>query len=161
MSQHESIEKQQQQEKQETAVDEYSYLAESTLRIRELHDAERKLVLLVETAGDALTVLSDDASKDADADQVVREHATAFRGLASRYFGLVNDIQRCLRDNVRYLQKSGSITSSTRESIPFHASVAGHQKELEVWTAAVGLIHQRVQVMNQIAHEKSSDTMSE
>lgn len=64
------------------------------------------------------------------------------------------DIQLALRDNVRFLRKTGSIAMSTTKSIPFRATVAGQQKELEVWTAAVETIHQRVEELKRIAHEQ-------
>ncbi|KAI9498182.1 hypothetical protein BDB00DRAFT_784246 [Zychaea mexicana] len=130
-----------------------SYLAESTLRIKDLHEAEKKLVLLVESAGDAMAILCDDSPQDQDADQVVRNEVVAFRELAARYFTLVNDIQLSLRSNTHYLRKSGSIAMNATRSIPFRESVSGEQKELEVWTAAVEMIHQRVQELKRIAEE--------
>ncbi|KAI9271503.1 hypothetical protein BDA99DRAFT_533991 [Phascolomyces articulosus] len=130
-----------------------SYLAESTLRIQDLHEAEKKLVLLVETAGDALANLCDDAPQDQDQDQVVRESVIAFRELAARYFSLVNDVQLSLRSNTRYLSEQGSIGMTTTRSIPFRESVSGEQKELEVWTAAVETIHQRVRELKEIAQQ--------
>ncbi|KAI8144044.1 hypothetical protein BJV82DRAFT_608134 [Fennellomyces sp. T-0311] len=133
-----------------------SHLAESTLRIKDLHEAEKKLVLLVETAGDAMAILCDDAPQDQDADQVVRNEVIAFRELAARYFTLVNDIQLSLRSNTRYLRKSGSIAVNATKSIPFRESIAGEQKELEVWTEAIETIHQRVKELQQIAQEHRS-----
>jgi hypothetical protein len=51
---------------------------------------KKKLVLLIETAAEALAILSDDAPKDENTDQFVRDRAMSFRDLASRYFSLVN-----------------------------------------------------------------------
>ncbi|KAI7858470.1 hypothetical protein BDC45DRAFT_498422 [Circinella umbellata] len=127
-----------------------NYLAESTLRIQDLHEAEKKLVLLVETAGDGLAILCDDAPQDQDTEQVVRDSVIAFRELAGRYFSLVNDIQLSLRSNTRYLSQQGSIGMATTKSIPFRESISGEQKELEVWTAALETIHQRVRELKEI-----------
>ena len=44
----------------------------------------------METAGDALGILCDDAPQDQDTEQVVRDSVVAFRELAGRYFSLVN-----------------------------------------------------------------------
>lgn len=84
-------------------------MAESTMRIKDLYQAEKvgsisnfsimnqgliyqckKLVLLIETAAEALAILSDEAPKDENTDQFVRDRAMSFRDLASRYFSLVN-----------------------------------------------------------------------
>lgn len=46
------------------------------------------------------------------------------------------------------------MTPGTNRSIPFRASVAGYQKELEIWTAAVKTIHERVEHIRRIAHER-------
>ncbi|KAF7731278.1 hypothetical protein EC973_000694 [Apophysomyces ossiformis] len=130
-----------------------SYLAESTIRIKDLHEAEKKLVLLVETAGDVLSVLADDGPNEENPDQAVRERAMQFRELASRYFSLINDVQLALRNHTRYLTKVASIAPITSKSIPFRASVAGQQKELETWAAAVGTLRQRVETIKRIAQE--------
>ncbi|KAG0175735.1 hypothetical protein DFQ28_003213 [Apophysomyces sp. BC1034] len=128
-------------------------LAESTIRIKDLHEAEKKLVLLVETAGDVLSVLADDGPNEESPDQAVRERAAQFRDLASRYFSLINDVQLALRNHTRYLTKVGSIAPITSKSIPFRASVAGQQKELEIWASAVGTLRQRVETIKRIAQE--------
>lgn len=47
-------------------------------------------MLLIETAAEALGILSDEAPSDMDTDQFVRNRAMSFRELASRYFSLVN-----------------------------------------------------------------------
>ena len=39
---------------------------------------------------------------------------------------------------------------TTTKSIPFRESISGEQKELEVWTAALETIHQRVRELKQI-----------
>ena len=44
----------------------------------------------METAGDALGILCDDAPQDQETEQVVRDSVVAFRELAGRYFSLVN-----------------------------------------------------------------------
>ena len=44
----------------------------------------------METAAEALSILSDEAPNDQDTDQFVRDRAMKFRDLASRYFSLVN-----------------------------------------------------------------------
>lgn len=47
-------------------------------------------MLLIETAGEALAILSEEGTQEENADQFVRERALAFRELSSRYFSLVN-----------------------------------------------------------------------
>ncbi|RCH80153.1 hypothetical protein CU098_001805, partial [Rhizopus stolonifer] len=103
-----------------------------------------KLVLLVETAAEALSILSDEAPKEANADQFVHDRAMRFRDLASRYFSLVNDIQFALRSHTHYLTREASITSSANKIIPFKTSTFSQQKELEIWTAALDTMSQRI-----------------
>lgn len=45
---------------------------------------------MIETAAEALSILSDEAPDDENTDQFVRDRAMRFRGLAERYFSLVN-----------------------------------------------------------------------
>ncbi|CEP19689.1 hypothetical protein [Parasitella parasitica] len=128
-------------------------MAESTMRIQDLHQAEKKLVLLLETAAEALAILSDDAPGDIDTDQFVRNRAMSFRELASRYFSLVNDIQFALKSHTHYLTKEASLTSSASKIIPFKTSVVSQQKELEIWTAAIDTISQRIAEIKKVAQE--------
>ncbi|KAI8369073.1 hypothetical protein BD560DRAFT_435210 [Blakeslea trispora] len=134
-------------------VDSTGRMAESTLRIQDLHQVEKKLVLLVEAAAEALSILSDEAPKDADTDQFVRDRAMRFRELASRYFSLVNDIQFALRSHTHYLVKEASISSSANKVIPFKTSTMGQRKELEIWTAALDTIRQRITKIKTIGLE--------
>ncbi|KAI8379317.1 uncharacterized protein BYT42DRAFT_613637 [Radiomyces spectabilis] len=80
-------------------------IAESTTRIKDLHEAEKKLVLLLETAGEALAVLSEDGPHDNSTDDTIEERVQVFRNLASRYFSIVNDVQLALRNHTHYLAK--------------------------------------------------------
>ncbi|KAI9314431.1 Las1-like-domain-containing protein [Dichotomocladium elegans] len=139
-------------------VMENNQLAESTIRIKQLHDIEKKLVDLVETAGDAIAILCDEGHRDEESEQSIKDRIAAFQELASRYFTLVNEIQTALRSNTRFLRKTGSIAMSTTKSIPFRATISGQQKELEVWTAAIETIHQRVEQLRQIAHEQPASS---
>ncbi|KAI7866891.1 hypothetical protein BDF14DRAFT_1882231 [Spinellus fusiger] len=129
-------------------------MAESTLRIKELYEAEKKLVLLVETAGEALDVLSQDINSS-DVEQAIRQHTMDFRTLASRYFSLINDIQLSLRNHTHYLAKTSSITPSTSKSIPFQQSTATEQRELEIWTSALSTLGQSVQTLLSIVHDQN------
>ncbi|KAG2210159.1 hypothetical protein INT46_009697 [Mucor plumbeus] len=126
-------------------------MAESTMRIQDLHQAEKKLVLLIETAAEALGILSDEAPSDMDTDQFVRNRAMSFRELASRYFSL--DIQFALRSHTHYLTKEAIITSSANKIIPFKTSVISQHKELEIWTAAIDTISQRIAEIKKVAQE--------
>ncbi|KAL0143652.1 hypothetical protein V8B55DRAFT_1479494 [Mucor lusitanicus] len=135
-------------------IDPTGRMAESTMRIQDLHQAEKKLVLLIETAAEALSILSDEAPSGVDTDQFVRERAMSFRELASRYFSLVNDIQFALRSHTRYLTKEASIASSANKIIPFRTSVMSQHKELEIWTAAIDTISQRIAEIKKVAQEQ-------
>ncbi|KAI8881194.1 hypothetical protein K501DRAFT_223489, partial [Backusella circina FSU 941] len=131
-------------------IDPTGRLAESTLRIQDLHQVEKKLVLLIETAGEALSVLSEDAPSGENADEFVNSHTIEFRSLASRYLSLVNDIQFALRSHTHYLAQTASITSSANKTMPFKASIIGEQKELEIWTAALQTLRDRIEEIKQI-----------
>lgn len=124
------------------------------MRIQDLAQAEKKLVLLVETAAEALAILSDEAPNDENTDQFVRDRALTFRSLASRYFSLVNDIQLALRSHTHYLTKEANITSSANKTIPFKTSIVGQYKELEIWTDAIETISQRIAEIKKIATEQ-------
>ncbi|KAG1234138.1 hypothetical protein G6F35_001184 [Rhizopus arrhizus] len=128
-------------------------MAESTMRIKDLYQVERKLVLLIETAGEALAILSDEGTKDENTDKFVREKALAFRDLSSRYFSLVNDIQLALRSHTYYLAKTASFTPSANKTIPFKTSIVGQHKQLEIWTEAIKAIQQRIHEIKQIGQE--------
>lgn len=45
---------------------------------------------MVETAGDALAILSDDSKHDEDTSKAVHDRVREFEALAARYFSLVN-----------------------------------------------------------------------
>ncbi|KAG2213195.1 hypothetical protein INT47_011344 [Mucor saturninus] len=135
-------------------IDVKGHMAESTMRIKDLAQAEKKLVLLIETAAEALSILSDEAPNDENTDQFVRDRAMTFRGLAERYFSLVNDIQFALRSHTHYLTKEASITSSANKIIPFKTSVLDQYKELEIWTSAIETVSQRIAEIKKIAQEQ-------
>ncbi|PHZ09324.1 uncharacterized protein RHIMIDRAFT_50665 [Rhizopus microsporus ATCC 52813] len=135
-------------------VDPTQRMAESTMRIKDLYQVERKLVLLIETAGDALAILPEEEVKDENPDQFVRERALAFRQLASRYFSLVNDIQLALRSHVNYLTKTASFTPVANKTIPFKTSIVNQQKQLEIWAEAIKAIQQQIQEIKQIGQEQ-------
>ncbi|KAI8092979.1 uncharacterized protein BX664DRAFT_328640 [Halteromyces radiatus] len=126
-----------------------SELDESVTRIQELHQAEKKLVQLVETAGEALAVLTDDGPSDEDAELAIRERIGEFTDLANKYFSLVNDIQLTIRQQVHFLTQTASLPSTTK-TIPFRLSVAGEQKELEIWTNALTTLQQRMEDIKRI-----------
>lgn len=62
------------------------------------------------------------------------------------------DIQFALRSHTHYLTKEANITS--KNFIPFKTSVAGHYKELEIWTGAIETIRQRIEEIKKIALEE-------
>ncbi|ORX47149.1 hypothetical protein DM01DRAFT_1410277 [Hesseltinella vesiculosa] len=123
---------------------------ESVSRIQDLHITEKKLVSLVETAGHALALLADDGPSDEDADLAVHERTTEFRDLATRYFSLINDIQLSVRQHTHFLTQTASLPCTTK-TIPYRVSVAGEQRELEIWINALQLIQQRLTAVQQSA----------
>ncbi|KAI9279766.1 hypothetical protein BY458DRAFT_501622 [Sporodiniella umbellata] len=133
-------------------IDPTQRMAESTMRVKDLYQVEKKLVLLIETAGEALAILSEEGTQEENTDQFVRERALAFRELSSRYFSLVNDIQLALRSHTHYLAKTASFTPSANKTIPFKTSIVGQHKQLEIWTEAIQAIQQQVQALKQIGH---------
>ncbi|KAI8067930.1 hypothetical protein BC940DRAFT_299895 [Gongronella butleri] len=121
---------------------------DSVARIRDLHIAEKKLVLLVETASQALALLSDDGPTDEDSELAVHERSREFKDLVQRYFSLVNDIQLSIRGHTHFLTQTASLPTTTK-SITFRSSVTGQQKELEIWINALQLIQQRIRSIQQ------------
>ncbi|KAF9999732.1 hypothetical protein BGZ65_004960 [Modicella reniformis] len=131
----------------------------SATRILELRGLERRIVQLLETAGQAIQILSGDAEGDgndseetgkqllsaASLSQEARqamatayadERAKKFETLAAGYVTLVNEIQSGLRRQFHYLTKAG-ISSS---QVPFKNVVYGEEKELETWLNAVDVL---------------------
>ncbi|CAO3597973.1 unnamed protein product [Absidia cylindrospora] len=80
----------------------------------------------------------------------IRERAGEFADLTNRYFSLVNDVQLTVRQQTHFLTKTASLPSTTK-TIPFRRSVAGEQKELEIWTGALSTIQQRLQEIRRIS----------
>ncbi|KAF9348549.1 hypothetical protein BGX26_013044 [Mortierella sp. AD094] len=133
----------------------------SATRILELRGLERRIVQLLETAGQAIQILSGDADDEDDEGEseetgkrllsatslspesrqdMVREYADErskkFETLAAGYTTLVNEIQTGLRRQFHYLTKAG-ISSS---QVPFKNVVYGEEKELETWLNAVDVL---------------------
>ncbi|KAI9306180.1 hypothetical protein BJ944DRAFT_263973 [Cunninghamella echinulata] len=127
---------------------------DSIARIQDLHQVEKKLVSLVETAGEAFAILTDDGPSDEDAELAVKERTSEFRDLATRYFSLVNDIQLSVRNHTRFLTQSASLPSTTK-TIPFRVSVADKQKDLEIWIGAVATLQKRIEEIKIICDQKT------
>ncbi|KAF9099175.1 hypothetical protein BGX29_007268 [Mortierella sp. GBA35] len=121
----------------------------SATRILELRGLERRIIQLLETAGQAIQILSgEDDAEDAgaklmgtdDAQGMIDEHAEAkseqFSFLAAGYATLVNEIQSGLRRQFHYLTKAGIASSQ----VPFKNVVYGEEKELETWLNAVDVL---------------------
>ncbi|KAG0002221.1 hypothetical protein BGZ80_000535 [Entomortierella chlamydospora] len=133
----------------------------SATQILELHGLEKRIVQLLETAGQAIQILSgdgDDENGEGESEEtgkkllsaatlspesrqaMVREYADErsrkFENLADGYTRLVNEIQTGLRRQFRYLTKAG-ISSS---QVPFKNVVYGEEKELETWLNAVDVL---------------------
>ncbi|KAF9106843.1 hypothetical protein BGX27_009017 [Mortierella sp. AM989] len=133
----------------------------SATRILELRGLERRIVQLLETAGQAIQILSGDADgEDGEGENeeigkrllsstslspearqaMIREYADErakkFETLAAGYTTLVNEIQTGLRRQFHYLTKAG-ISSS---QVPFKNVVYGEEKELETWLNAVDVL---------------------
>ncbi|KAF9182890.1 hypothetical protein BGZ51_004366 [Haplosporangium sp. Z 767] len=119
---------------------------------------EQRIVQLLETAGQAIQILSGDADEDEESEEngkqllsatslspeerkamiqaYADERAKKFETLAAGYATLVNEIQSGLRRQFHYLTKAG-ITSS---QVPFKNVVYGEEKELETWLNAVDVL---------------------
>ncbi|KAG0228374.1 hypothetical protein B0O80DRAFT_500317 [Mortierella sp. GBAus27b] len=131
----------------------------SATRILELRGLERRIVQLLETAGQAIQILSGDAegedndneeagkrllaassssqeARQAMAKDYADDRAQKFEALATGYATLVNEIQSGLRRQFHYLTKAG-ISSS---QVPFKNVVYGEEKELETWLNAVDVL---------------------
>ncbi|KAF9348554.1 hypothetical protein BGX34_002418 [Mortierella sp. NVP85] len=131
----------------------------SATRILELSGLERRIVQLLETAGQAIQILSGDVdgedkddeetgkrllsaaslsqeARQAMAKSYAEERAKKFETLAAGYATLVNEIQSGLRRQFHYLTKAG-ISSS---QVPFKNVVYGEEKELETWLNAVDVL---------------------
>ncbi|KAF9282590.1 hypothetical protein BGZ68_005866 [Mortierella alpina] len=129
----------------------------SATRILELRGLERRIVQLLETAGQAIQILSGDPEDDESDEAGKRllsatslqlsernamikayadEKSQKFETLAAGYATLVNEIQSGLRRQFHYLTKAG-ISSS---QVPFKNVVYGEEKELETWLNAVDVL---------------------
>ncbi|KAF9990662.1 hypothetical protein BGZ75_000480 [Mortierella antarctica] len=129
----------------------------SATRILELRGLERRIVQLLETAGQAIQILSGDPEDDesdeagkrllsatslqpSERNAMVKAYADEksqkFETLAAGYATLVNEIQSGLRRQFHYLTKAG-ISSS---QVPFKNVVYGEEKELETWLNAVDVL---------------------
>lgn len=70
----------------------------------------------------------------------------------------LQEIQRSLRSHTHHLASAGMLAASSAASIPFHASVYGEQKELELWTRAVGVLRRRVEGIRRAGEEEGAGT---
>ncbi|KAG0372905.1 hypothetical protein BGX24_012434 [Mortierella sp. AD032] len=127
----------------------------SATRILELRGLERRIIQLLETAGQAIQILAgeddpenagpilmDNSSSTENAQEMIIAHADQksqqFQVLAAGYATLVNEIQSGLRRQFHYLTKAG--ISSTQ--VPFKNVVYGEEKELETWLNAVDVLEE-------------------
>ncbi|KAF9908016.1 hypothetical protein BX616_000261 [Lobosporangium transversale] len=132
----------------------------SATRILELRGLERRIVQLLETAGQAIQILSGDDDEEEENEEVGKrllaatslspearkamvqeyadERAKKFETLATGYATLVDEIQSGLRRQFHYLTKAG-ISSS---QVPFKNVVYGEEKELDTWLNAADLLKQ-------------------
>ncbi|KAK3813562.1 MAG: hypothetical protein JOS17DRAFT_761680 [Linnemannia elongata] len=125
----------------------------SATRILELRGLERRIIQLLETAGQAIQILSGeedpenagsilmDASVDSTKgpdmiNSYAEEKSKQFEVLAAGYATLVNEIQSGLRRQFHYLTKAGIASSQ----VPFKNVVYGEEKELETWLNAVDVL---------------------
>lgn len=118
----------------------------------------QRIVQLLETAGEAIQILSGDQDEDEDDPEIGRrlmsatgqsretqqamiqayadEKAKKFEVLASGYATLVNEIQSGLRRQFHYLTKAGIASAH----VPFKNILYGEEKELETWLNAVDVL---------------------
>ncbi|KAG0282270.1 hypothetical protein BGZ96_000647 [Linnemannia gamsii] len=125
----------------------------SATRILELRGLERRIIQLLETAGQAIQILSGEDDQDnagpilmeasgdsTKASQMIESYASQkaqqFEILAAGYATLVNEIQSGLRRQFHYLTKAGIASSQ----VPFKNVVYGEEKELETWLNAVDVL---------------------
>ncbi|KAF9904420.1 hypothetical protein EC991_002694 [Linnemannia zychae] len=125
----------------------------SATRILELRGLERRIIQLLETAGQAIQILAgeddpenagpilmENSSNPGDAQKMIQNHAEQksqeFQVLAAGYATLVNEIQSGLRRQFHYLTKAGIASSQ----VPFKNVVYGEEKELETWLNAVDVL---------------------
>ncbi|KAG9073022.1 hypothetical protein KI688_000803 [Linnemannia hyalina] len=125
----------------------------SATRILELRGLERRIIQLLETAGQAIQIMSgeDDPENagqilmDASVDSTkgpdmintyAEEKSKQFEVLTAGYATLVNEIQSGLRRQFHYLTKAGIASSH----VPFKNVVYGEEKELETWLNAVDVL---------------------
>ncbi|KAF9308266.1 hypothetical protein BG003_011347 [Podila horticola] len=132
----------------------------SATRILELRGLERRIIQLLETAGEAIQILSGDQDEDEDEEDpeigrrllastgqsreaqqamiqaYADEKAKKFEVLASGYATLVNEIQSGLRRQFHYLTKAGIASAH----VPFKNVLYGEEKELETWLNAVDVL---------------------
>ncbi|RUS16935.1 hypothetical protein BC937DRAFT_90632 [Endogone sp. FLAS-F59071] len=129
----------------------------------------QRVIKLIETAGHAIRVLSGEEEKGGHMDdgatnpdhvasrrRTEDERLAAFQKYAEGYFELLDEIQRSLRSHTHHLASAGMLAASSAASIPFHASIYGEQKELELWTRAVGLLHRRVEGIRRAGEEEGA-----
>ncbi|KAF9573073.1 hypothetical protein EC968_009033 [Mortierella alpina] len=143
----------------------------SATRILELRGLERRIVQLLETAGQAIQILSGDPEEDendeagkrllsatslqpAERNALIKAYADEksqkFETLAAGYATLVNEIQSGLRRQFHYLTKAG-ISSS---QVPFKNVVYGEEKELETWLNAVDVLKDSAnRLIENVEHE--------
>ncbi|KAF9128042.1 hypothetical protein BGW39_005383 [Mortierella sp. 14UC] len=125
----------------------------SATRILELRGLERRIIQLLETAGQAIQILAgeddpdnagpilmENSSNPDDAQKMIQAHAEQksqqFQVLAAGYATLVNEIQTGLRRQFHYLTKAGIASSQ----VPFKNVVYGEEKELATWLNAVDVL---------------------
>jgi hypothetical protein len=59
-------------------------------------------------------------------------------------------VQLAVRRHTHFLTQTASLPSTTK-TIPFRRSVAGEQKELEIWTGSLTTLQQRIQLIKRAA----------
>lgn len=118
----------------------------------------QRIVQLLETAGEAIQILSGNQDEDEEDPEIGRrlmtatgqsreaqqaiiqayadEKAKKFEVLASGYATLVNEIQSGLRRQFHYLTKAGIASAH----MPFKNVLYGEEKELETWLNAVDVL---------------------
>lgn len=120
----------------------------------------KRIIQLLETAGEAIQILSGDQDEDEDEEDpeigrrllastgqsreaqqamiqaYADEKAKKFEVLASGYATLVNEIQSGLRRQFHYLTKAGIASAH----VPFKNVLYGEEKELETWLNAVDVL---------------------
>ncbi|TPX72352.1 hypothetical protein SpCBS45565_g00436 [Spizellomyces sp. 'palustris'] len=119
--------------------------------LRTLSAVEKRVVLLLTSASEAVAQLANEA----DVEEAEEKFAESFQV----YVQTLNEIQSYLRRIFRHLVKSGILAAAGR-SIPYRASLAGEEMDLELAAKRVSLLLAEVEnSLGQIKRDNSEESV--